>query len=267
MQFYVPFHFFKVPFDFSAVPKPAFCKDKAHRGTLKGGKISLFFFSNRKSFLHAFLHAISIFPSPFRSFGLPKAAFCKAIAHRGTPKRGKVSLLFSLIEWHFFMQFYVPFHFFKVPFDFSAVPKPAFCKDKAHRGTLKGGKISLFFFSNRKSFLHAFLHAISIFPSPFRSFGLPKAAFCKAIAHRGTPKRGKVSLLFSLIEWHFFMQFYVPFHFFKVPFDFASLPKAAFPRLKCIGVTPNKKKMSLLFFLIKRQFFTHVYLPFHFFKV
>ena len=87
MHFYVPFHFFKVPFDFSAVPKPA---------------------------------------------------FSKATVQNDNPEGAKMSFLFSLIKWHFFMYFYVPFHFFQLRFDFPSLPKPAFCKPRVHRGTPKG---------------------------------------------------------------------------------------------------------------------------------
>ena len=60
----------------------------------------------------------------------------------------------------FLMHFYVPFHFFKVPFDFTCLAKAAFCKDKGHRGTLKRGKMSLLFFTNQTAFFHTFLRAI-----------------------------------------------------------------------------------------------------------
>ena len=41
MHFYVSFHFFNLPFDFVCRPKAAFCKAKVHRGTPKGGKMSV----------------------------------------------------------------------------------------------------------------------------------------------------------------------------------------------------------------------------------
>ena len=64
----------------------------------------------------------------------------------GVPqKKEKCHFSFSLIEWHFFMYFYLPFQFFNVPFNFVCLPKPAFCKDKAHRGTPKEAKMSLLF--------------------------------------------------------------------------------------------------------------------------
>ena len=72
-----------------------------------------------------------------------------------------MSLLFSLIERHFCMHFYVPFRFFKVPFDFVCLPKAAFYKDKEHRGTQRGGKTSFLFFFNQTATFHAFLCAIS----------------------------------------------------------------------------------------------------------
>ena len=79
-----------------------------------------------------------------------------------------MSFLFSLIEWHFCMYFYVPFHFFKVFFNFASVANAAFCKSRAHRGTPKGEKMSLLFFSNETAFFHAFLRAISFFQSLFQ---------------------------------------------------------------------------------------------------
>ena len=58
MHLYVPFHFFKVPFDFSAAPKPAFCKAKVPKGIPDGAKKSFLFFFNRMAFFHVFLRAI-----------------------------------------------------------------------------------------------------------------------------------------------------------------------------------------------------------------
>ena len=117
-HFYVRFYYFKVSFDFASFPKAAFFKAKAHRGSPKGGKVSLLFFSNR----------IGIF----------------------------------------FINFYLAFNFFKVPFVFASLPKAALCNDRAHRGTPKGGKMSLLFFFNRMVFFHAFLRAISFYQRPFR---------------------------------------------------------------------------------------------------
>ena len=68
MHFYVPFHFCKVPFDFSVVLKPAFCKAKMHKGTPVGAKMSFLFFSNQMAFFYVFLRANSFFQSPFRFF-------------------------------------------------------------------------------------------------------------------------------------------------------------------------------------------------------
>ena len=59
-----------------------------------------------------------------------------------------MSLHFSLIERHVLCIFTCHFNFFKVPFDFASLPKAAFCKNKVHRCTPKGGKMSLLFFSN-----------------------------------------------------------------------------------------------------------------------
>ena len=79
-----------------------------------------------------------------------------------------MSLLFSLIEWHFFMDFHMPFHFFKVPLDFASLPKPGFCKDKEHRGTPKRRKNVIFFSLIEGNFLNLILHAISFFQTPLR---------------------------------------------------------------------------------------------------
>ena len=62
MFFYVPFHFFKVFFNFASVANAAFYKAKAHTVTPKGGKMSFLSFSNRTGFFHA----VSFFQSPFR---------------------------------------------------------------------------------------------------------------------------------------------------------------------------------------------------------
>ena len=64
------------------------------------------------------------------------------------------------------------FIFFIIPFDFVCRPKAAFCKAKVHRGTPKGGKMSVPFLLNQVAFFHVFLPAISAFQRPFR-FCLP----------------------------------------------------------------------------------------------
>ena len=84
-----------------------------------------FFFSNRKSFLHAFLPAIAIFQSPFRFFCSSKNQHFARIKRIMVPSK----------------------------------------EEKCH-----------FFFSNRKSFLHAFLRAILIFQSPFQFFRSSKTS-------------------------------------------------------------------------------------------
>ena len=161
MHFYVRFPFFKVPFDFFCLANTAFCKDKAHRGSLKRRKnVSSFFLESNGIFSCIFTchfiysNSLSIFP-PFQN-----QHFAKLKCIRVPQKEDKCHFSFSLIEWHFFMHFYVLFHLFTVPFDFSAVPKVAFCKSKAHRGTPKGEKMSVIFFSNRTAFFHGFLRGI-----------------------------------------------------------------------------------------------------------
>ena len=169
MYFYVPFHFFKVFFNFASVAKAAFCKSRAHRGTLKGGKMSLLFF---------------------------------------------------LIKRHFFMHFYVPFHFFKVPFDFSAVAKPAFCKAKVHKGTLKGAKISFLFFFNPMAFCHVFLGAISFFQSLFQFCFRCKSSILEVLSTWGYLKRSKLSFLFFCNQTALFHAFLRAISFFQSLFRF-----------------------------------------------
>ena len=74
-----------------------------------------------------------------------------------------MEVLLSLIERHFLMHFYVPFHFLKVDFDFAPVPKAAFCKSRAQRGIPKGKKMSLLFFSNQTAFFYVFYTCHFIF--------------------------------------------------------------------------------------------------------
>ena len=86
MYFYVPFHFFKVPFDFSTVPKAAFCKAKVHRGTPKGAKMSVSAFFNQIAFFHVFLRAISFFQSFLILLPLQKQHFA-SLKHIGVPQK------------------------------------------------------------------------------------------------------------------------------------------------------------------------------------
>ena len=107
------------------------------------------------------------------------------------PKEEKCHFLISLIKRHFFFHFYMPFHFFKVPFDFASLPKAAFFKAKVHRGSPKGRKMQPCFCSNGMAFFRLYFSKVS-----FDFASLPKPAFGKAKAHRGTPKEEKVSHVF-----------------------------------------------------------------------
>ena len=235
MHFCVAFHFFKLTFDFSFLPKAAFCKDKAYRGTPKGGKTSLPFISNGMAFFMHFYVPFHFFKVPFDFASVPKAVFWKCKAHRGTPKVGKMSFLCFSNRTAFFHAI----HLFKVSFDFVSVPKAAFSKSKAHRGTPKVAKMSLPFFSNRTAFFHAFLGAISFFKTLSILNAFRKQHFARLNYIGVPPNKEKGQFFFFLIEWHFFMHFYVPSHFFKVLFDFACLPKAAFFKDKAHRVTPK----------------------------
>ena len=168
MYFYVPFHFFKLFFNFPFVAKAGFCKSRAHGGTPKGGKISVPFLLNQMAFLHVFLHAIFFFKVFFNFTSVSKPAFCKSRAHRGTLKGGKMSLLFLSDKTAFLHLFLRAISFFKLFFSFPFVAKAAFCKSRAHGGTPKGVKISVPFFLNQMAFLHVFLRAISLFQSLFQ---------------------------------------------------------------------------------------------------
>ena len=170
MYFYVKFLFFKVFFNFTSVAKAAFCKSRAHRGTPKGGKMSLLFLSDKTAFLHVFLRAISFFNSFSIFLSLQKQQFASLERIVVPPKEEKCHFSFFLIKRHFCMYFYVPFHFFKLFFNFPFVAKAAFCKSRAHGGTPKGGKISVPFFLNQMAFLHVFLRAISFFQSLFQFY-------------------------------------------------------------------------------------------------
>ena len=144
-----------------------------------------------------------------------------------TPKKEICHFFFSLTERHFFMHCNVPFPFFKVPFVFPAVPKPAFCKQKADRGTPKGRKMSLLFFSNRMAFFHIFLPAISVFQHRFR-FCLPsKSSILQVLSTWGYPKRRKMSLLFLSNKKAFFHAFLRAISFFQNPFRFCLPSKSS----------------------------------------
>ena len=130
----------------------------------------------------------------------------------GVPKKEKkCRCFFSLIEWHFFMHFYVPFHFLKVPFDFFSFQKQHFARLKSRGVPQKEEKFNFFFcLIERHFFMHFYLpfHFFKVF---FNFAFLPNAAFFKAKAHRGTPKEEKCNFFFSLIERLFFMYFYRPY--------------------------------------------------------
>ena len=125
--------------------------------------MSLLFFSNRMAFFMHFYVPFHFFKVLFHFASIPKQAFCKSKTHRGTPKGGKMALLFFCNRMAFFMHFYVPFHFFKVLFHFASLPKPAFWKRKAHWRTPKRGKKELLFFSNRRAFFSCIFKCHFIF--------------------------------------------------------------------------------------------------------
>ena len=165
------------------------------------------------------------------------------------------------------MYFYVPFHFFKVSFDFACLSRGAFCKAKAHRGTTKGGKMSVLFFSNRMAIFHAFLRAISllfhIFRVPFDFASVPKVVFCKSKAHWGSPKRRKNVSSFLLQSNGIFSFIFTCYFIFSKSLSILSaFQEEHFEKLKDIGVPPNEEKCHFLFSQIKWHFFMYFYVPF-----
>ena len=127
--------------------------------------------------------------------------------------------------------------------------------------------MSLLFLSNRIAFFHAFYMAFNFFKVTFDFTPFQKQDFARVKRIGVPPKEEKCRLCFSLIEWLFFMHFYVPFHFFKVPFELPPFQNQHFARLKSIGVPPKEEICHFFFSLLEQHFFVHIYLPFHFTKV
>ena len=124
---------------------------------------------------HFFMH----FNVPFQFFKVPfyfpqfqNQHFASKKRIGVPPKEEKCHFFFPLMERDFFMHFYVTFDFFKVPFDFASLPKPAFCKAKVHRRTPKEEKSHFLFSPIEWYFLYVVLRAISFYQSLFR-FWLP----------------------------------------------------------------------------------------------
>ena len=195
--------------------------------------MSLLFFSNKTAFLHVFLRAISFFQSLSilsalqtqhfaRIKRIAKAAFCKSRAHRGTRKGGKMSVPFFSNQIGIFACIFTCHFVFSKSFSILlAVAKAAFCKSRAHRGTPKGGKMSVPFLSESNGIFSCIFTCHFIFSKSF-SILLPlqKQHFA-SLERIGVPqKEEKCHFSFSLIKRHFFMYFYVPFHFFKLFFNF-----------------------------------------------
>ena len=155
MYFYMPFLFFKVFFNFTSVAKAAF---------------HISFSLIKRHFCMYFYMPFLFFKVFFNFNSVSKAAFRSLERLVVPPKEEKCHFSFFLIKRHFCMYFYVPFHFFKLFFNFPFVAKAAFCKSRVHRGTPRGGEMSHLFFSNKTAFLHVFLHAISFFQSLFQFY-------------------------------------------------------------------------------------------------
>ena len=168
MYFYVPFHFLNSFSILLPLQKQDFASLECIRVPQKEKKRPLLFFSIETAFLHVFLRAISFF-KVFFNFPLLQKQHFASLGRIGVPqKEEKCHFSFFLIKRHFCMYFYVPFYFFKLFFNFPFAAKAAFFKSRAHRGTPKGGKMSVPFFLNQMEFLHVFLQAISFFQSLFQ---------------------------------------------------------------------------------------------------
>ena len=98
--------------------------------------------------------------------------------------------------------------------------------------------MSLLFFSNETAFFHAFLPAISFFQSFSILLPLRKQHFASLERIGVPPKEEKCQFSFSKMKRHFFIHFYLPFNFFKVFFNFASVTKAAFCKWRAHRGTP-----------------------------
>ena len=80
--------------------------------------------------------------------------------------------------------------------------------------------MSVPFFSNQMAFFMYFYVLFYFFKVFFNFASVAKAAFCKAKVHRGTPKRGKMSVPFFLNQMPFFHVFLRALSFFQSLFQF-----------------------------------------------
>ena len=228
--------------------------------------MSVPFFLNQMAFLHVFLRAISFF-QVFFNFPLLQEQHFASLGRIGVPqKEEKYHFSFSLIKRHFCMYFYVPFHFFKLFFNFPFVAKAAFCNIECIGVPKKEEKCQLSLFLIKRHFCMYFYVPFHFFKVFFNFASIAKAGFCKSRAHKGTPKGGKMSLLFFSIEtafWHVFLR---AISFFKIFFNFPLLQKQHLASLRRIGVPRKEEKSHFSFFLIKRHFCMYFYVPFHFLK-
>ena len=122
--------------------------------------MSFLFFFKQMAFFQVFLRAISFFQSLFRFCFRCKSSIFQVLSTWGYPKRRKLSLLFFCNQTAFFHAFLRAISFFQSLFRFCLTSKSSIFKSRAHRGTPKGGKMSLVFFSNETAFFNAFLRAI-----------------------------------------------------------------------------------------------------------
>ena len=114
----------------------------------------------------------------------------------------------------------MPFHFFKVFFNFASVAKAAFFKSRAQRVPQKEEKCHFSFSLMKRHFFMHFYVPFNFFQLLFDFVWRPKAAFCKAKVHRGTPKEGNMSVPFFLNQMAFLQVFFRAISFFQSLFQF-----------------------------------------------
>ena len=170
MHFYLPFNFFNSFSIFFLLQKQHFASLERIGVPPKEEKCHFSFFLIKRHFCMYFYVPFNFFNSFSIFLSLQKQHFASLERIGVPPKEKKGHFSFFLIKRHFCIYFYLPFHFFKLFFNFPFIAKAAICKSRAHRGTPRGGKMSHLFFSNKTAFLQVFLRAISFFQSLFQFY-------------------------------------------------------------------------------------------------
>ena len=146
------------------------------------------------------------------------------------------------------MYFYVPNNFFKVFFNFASIAKAASCKSRAHRGTPKGGKMSLLFFSNETAFFLCIVTCYFIFSNSLSILSAVQKQHFVRLKCIGCPQRSKnVSSFFLESNGIFACIFTCQFIFLKSFLILLPLQKQHFASLKRIGYPKRRKNVTSLY--------------------